>query len=122
MKKNIYHTHQCKDLDVSKVGESVIVSGWIERIRDHGGVLFLDIRDNTDIIQIVSNDDSLFKNLTRESVIKVSGTIRNRSEETYNKKIHTGEIELLVNELEVLGKSKNELPFEISSSKIGKTN
>ena len=73
MKKNIYHTHQCIDLDSTKVGESVIVSGWIERIRDHGGVLFLDLRDNTDILQIVSNDDSLFKNLTRESVIKVTG-------------------------------------------------
>ena len=117
MKKNIYHTHQCKDLDINSVGENVIVSGWIERIRDHGGVLFLDLRDNTDVIQVVSNDDNLFKNLTRESVIKVTGIIRNRSEETYNKKIHTGEIELLVSELEVLGKSKNELPFEISTSK-----
>lgn len=120
MKKNIYHTHQCKDIDATLVGESVIVSGWIERIRDHGGVLFLDLRDNTDIIQIVSNDDSLFKNLTRESVIKVSGIIRKRDESTYNSKLHTGEVELLVNELEILGKSKNELPFEISTSKTTK--
>ncbi len=117
MKTNIYHTHQCKDLDVNNVGESVIVSGWIENIRDHGGVLFLDLRDNTDTIQVVSNDDSIFKNLTKESVIKVTGTIRKRNEETYNTKIHTGEIELLVSELEVLGKSKNELPFEIITSK-----
>ena len=51
MKKNIYHTHQCINLDSSKVGEKVIVSGWIENIRDHGGVLFLDLRDNTDTIQ-----------------------------------------------------------------------
>ena len=117
MKKNIYHTHYCKDLDISKIGETVIVSGWIENIRDHGGVLFLDLRDNTETLQVVSNDDSIFKGLTRESVIKVSGIIRKRDEETYNDKIKTGEIELLVSELEVLGKSKHELPFEIITSK-----
>ena len=107
MKKNIYHTHQCINLDANSVGEKVIVSGWIENIRDHGGVLFLDLRDNTDTIQVVSNDDSIFKNLSKESVIKVTGSIRKRDEETYNTKIHTGEIELLVDVLEVLGKSKN---------------
>ena len=82
-----------------------------------GGVLFLDLRDNTEVLQVVSNDDSIFKNLTKESVIRVSGVIRKRDEETYNDKIKTGEIELLVNEIEVLGKSKSELPFEIITSK-----
>ena len=117
MTTNTYHTHYCKDLDVSKIGESVIVSGWIESIRDQGGVLFLDLRDNKETLQVVSNEDSIFKGLTRESVIRVSGTIRKRDEETYNAKIKTGEVELLVSELEVLGKSKNELPFEIITSK-----
>lgn len=117
MKKNIYHTYQCKDLDISKIGEEVIVSGWIENIRDHGGVLFLDLRDNTETLQVVSNDDNIFNNLTKESVIRVCGVIRKRDEETYNSKIKTGEIELLVSSLEVLGKSKNVLPFEIISSK-----
>ena len=70
--------------------------------------------DNTETLQVVSNDDSIFKNLTKESVIKVIGEIRKRNEETFNEKIHTGEIELLVSELEVLGKSKHELPFEIN--------
>ena len=120
MKKNIYHTHQCKDLDITKTEEKVVISGWIENIRDHGGVLFLDLRDNTDTLQVVSNDDSIFKNLTKESVIKVSGTIRKRDEATYNSKIHTGEIELLVDELEVLGKSRSDLPFEIITSKTVK--
>ena len=120
MKKNIYHTHQCKDLDATKVGEEVVISGWIESIRDHGGVLFLDLRDNTDVIQVVSNDDSIFKGLTRESVIRVTGIIRKRDEETYSDKIATGEIELLVSKLDVLGKSKSELPFEIMSSKATK--
>ncbi|MBQ1532019.1 MAG: hypothetical protein IKE36_10735 [Solobacterium sp.] len=86
-------------------------------IRDHGGVLFLDLRDNTDTIQVVSNDDSMFRGIAKESVVKVTGTIRRRSEETFNVKLHTGEIELLVDELEVLGRSKNELPFEILTSK-----
>jgi len=120
MKKNIYHTHQCKDLSTNNVGEEVVLSGWIENIRDHGGVLFLDLRDNTDIIQVVSNDDDMFKSLTKESVIKVSGVIRRRDEETYNEKLSTGKIELLVSSLEVLGKSKSELPFEIISSKTVK--
>ena len=117
MKKNIYRTHECIELDATKIGSEVTVSGWVETIRDHGGVLFLDLRDHTEIIQVVSNDDSIFKSLTKESVIKVTGTIRKRDEETYNPKIKTGEIELLVSELEVLGKSKSELPFDIKSSK-----
>jgi aspartyl-tRNA synthetase len=117
MKVNKYHTHQCKDLDIKLVGENVVVSGWVENIRDHGGVLFLDLRDNTDVLQAVSNDDNLFKGLAKESVVKLTGTIRKRDEQTFNDKIHTGEIELLVDELEVLGKSKNELPFEIITSK-----
>ena len=120
MEKNIYHTHQCVNLDSKNEGENVILSGWIENIRDHGGVLFLDLRDNSDVIQVVSNDDSIFNGLTKESVIKVTGVIRKRSEDTFNSKIHTGEIELLVDKLEVLGKSKNELPFEIISSKTVK--
>lgn len=82
-----------------------------------GGVLFLDLRDNTEVLQVVSNDDNIFKKLTKESVIRVSGTIRKRDEETYNDKIKTGEIELLVEEVDILGKAKSELPFEIITSK-----
>ncbi|MBQ2688908.1 MAG: Asp-tRNA(Asn)/Glu-tRNA(Gln) amidotransferase GatCAB subunit C, partial [Solobacterium sp.] len=117
MQKNIYHNYQCKDLNKETIGEEVLLSGWVERIRDHGGVLFLDLRDNTDTVQIVSNDDSLFKGLTKESVIRVKGTVRARDESTYNLNISTGEIEVLVTELDVLGKSRHELPFEIAQSK-----
>ncbi len=117
MKINKYHTHQCKDIDAKMVGENVVVSGWVENIRDHGGVLFLDLRDNTDVLQTVSNNDELFKGLAKESVVKLTGTIRKRAEETFNSRLKTGEVELLVTELEVLGKSKNELPFEIMTSK-----
>ena len=117
MKENIYHTHYCQDLDITKIGQNVVVSGWIETIRDHGGVLFLDLRDDTETLQVVSNDDSVFKGLKKESVIKVSGIIRKRDEETYNDKIRTGEIELLIDNLEVLSMAKKDLPFEIITSK-----
>lgn len=117
MKQNKYHTHHCSDLTLDLIGEEIIVSGWVENIRDHGGVLFLDLRDNTDVLQIVSNDDNLFKGLRKESVIKVSGVLRKRDEETINPKLHTGKIELLTNDLEILGASTRDLPFDIIASK-----
>lgn len=117
MKTNKYRTHHCEDIDLSLVGETITVSGWIENIRDHGGVLFLDLRDNTETLQTVSNDDSLFIGLAKESVVKLSGVVRKRDEETYNPRIKTGEIELLVTDLEVLSASEHKLPFGIMNSK-----
>ena len=117
MKQNIFRTHHCEDIDATLVGQTVVVSGWIENIRDHGGVLFLDLRDNTEKLQAVSNDDSLFVGLAKESVVKLTGTIRKRSEDTVNNNLKTGELELLVDKLEVLGASEHELPFQIISSK-----
>ena len=117
MQENIYRTHHCIDIDKKLVGKKVTVSGWIENIRDHGGVLFLDLRDNTETLQTVSNDDSLFVGLAKESVIKLTGTIRERSEDTYNPRLKTGEVELLVDSLELLSPSLHELPFNIMSSK-----
>ena len=117
MKQNIFRTHHCSDIDATFVGQTVIVSGWVENIRDHGGVLFLDLRDNTDKLQAVSNDDSLFVGLAKESVVKLTGTIRKRSEDTINNNLKTGEVELLVEHLEVLGASEHELPFQVVTSK-----
>ena len=117
MQENIYRTHHCIDIDKKLVGKKVTVSGWIENIRDHGGVLFLDLRDNTETLQTVSNDDSLFVGLAKESVVKLTGTIRERSEDTYNPRLKTGEVELLVDSLELLSPSLHELPFNIMSSK-----
>ena len=117
MKQNIFRTHHCCDIDATLVGQTVVVSGWIENIRDHGGVLFLDLRDNTEKLQAVSNDDSLFVGLAKESVVKLTGIVRERSEDTINNNLKTGKLELLVEHLEVLGSSLHELPFQIISSK-----
>lgn len=117
MIKNKYRTVMIEDIDSSLIDKEIIVSGWVQRVRDHGGVLFLDLRDTTGVLQTVSNNDDLFKGLARESVLKLTGKIRKRSEDTYNDKIKTGEVELLVSSLEILGSSLHELPFDIISSK-----
>ena len=113
---NKYRTHKCSELTEKLVDKKVRVAGFVENIRDHGGVIFLDLRDMTGVVQVVSNDDSIFDGITRESSITLSGTIRKRNEEDYNKRISTGTIELLVSDLEVLGKANNVLPFEVMTS------
>ena len=112
-----YRTHYCGKLCEEEIDKEVRVAGFVENIRDHGGVIFVDIRDNTGVIQVVSNDDSIFDGITRESSITILGTIRKRAEEDYNERISTGTIELLVSDLEVLGKAKNVLPFEVMTSR-----
>ncbi len=117
MRANIYRTHQCIEIDKSMLGQQITVCGWVQNIRDHGGVLFVDLRDSTDVLQAVSNDDSLFVGLAKESVVRFSGIIRERSEDTINNNLRTGEVELLVSEMEVINPSLHELPFVIQSSK-----
>ena len=117
---NKYRTHMIKDINESLVDKKVVVSGWIENIRDHGGVLFLDLRDESVTLQTVSNDDDMFKGLAKESVIKLTGVIRKRAEGTENERIATVYFELLVDSLEMLGESVHELPFEIMTSKSTK--
>ena len=113
---NKYRTHKCSELTEKLVDKKVRVAGFVENIRDHGGVIFLDLRDMTGVVQVVSNDDSIFDGITRESSITIEGTIRKRNEDDYNKRISTGTIELLVSDLEVLGKANNVLPFEVMTS------
>ena len=116
MMENKYRTHKCAELTEELVDKEVRVAGFVENIRDHGGVIFLDLRDMTGVVQVVSNDDSIFDGITRESSITILGTIRKRNEEDYNSRISTGTIELLVKDLEVLGKANNVLPFEVMTS------
>jgi len=117
VKTNKYRTIMISDIENDMVGKEIIVSGWVQNIRDHGGVLFLDLRDTSGVLQTVSNDDSIFKGLAKETVIRLKGILRKRDEDTINKKIKSGEVELLISELDVLGESLHELPFEIMSSK-----
>lgn len=114
--QNKYRTHKCSELTEELIGQTVKVAGFVENIRDHGGVIFVDIRDMSGVIQLVSNDDSIFDGITRESSITITGSIRKRKEEDYNARIQTGTIELLVDNLEVLGKASNVLPFEVMTS------
>lgn len=116
MKENKYRNDRPGYINEEKVGKTVRLSGWVENIRDHGGVLFVDLRDETGVIQLVSNDDQIFSELTRESSITVEGMVRKRNEEDYNPRIATGTIELLVQSLNILGKAKNVLPFEVMTS------
>ena len=116
MKANKYRNEYCGNVNESWIDKSIKLSGWIENIRDHGGVIFVDLRDEYGTVQLVSNDDSIFNGLTKESTIMVDGTVRKRNEEDYNPNIETGKLEVLVNNIEVLGKAKNVLPFEVKTS------
>ena len=115
--KNKYRDHYAGLLNEKNIDEEVIVSGWVDSVRDHGGILFLDLRDSEGVLQITSEDSSMFSNLNKESVVKVKGTVRKRKEDDYNDKIKTGHIELVAKEIEVLSKCKHVLPFEIKTSK-----
>ncbi len=117
MKKNKYRSQYCGLITEEDIEKEVLLSGWIENIRDHGGVIFVDLRDEKGIIQLVSNDDMIFHHLTKESTITVRGRVRKRNKEDYNLKLKTGTLEVVVDDLTVLGKAKNVLPFDIISSK-----
>ena len=111
-----YRTHTCNDLNKDHSNETVRLSGWVHRIRDHGGLLFIDLRDHYGITQILANPDSevfsQVETLKAETVIMVEGEVRKREEELINNKIPTGEIEVFIRKLEVLGESE-ELPLPV---------
>ena len=117
---NKFRTHYIKEITSELIDKEIVVSGWVENIRDHGGVLFLDLRDESGTLQTVSNEDDMFKGIAKESVVKLTGILRKRDEGTYNTRISTGELELLVDKLEMLGESVHELPFEIMTSRTTK--
>lgn len=114
--KTKYRTIYCGKVSEKEIGIEVKIAGWVENIRDHGGVIFVDIRDEEGTVQVVSNDDTIFAHLTRESSVTIVGTVRKREENDYNPRLKTGTVEILVSSLEVLGSAPNELPFEVMSS------
>ncbi len=115
---NKYRSHKCDELDKKDVGKNVSLAGWINKKRDHGNLLFIDLRDNYGITQcIIDKDNPNFKELEKiqlETVIKIDGSVVNRSNDTINRDIKTGEIEVLIKDFNILGKCK-ELPMPIFS-------
>ena len=117
MKENIYRTHNLGELRESDIGKKVRISGFVRTIRDHGGVQFVDLRDNFGVTQVVVHDENLLKGITKETVIKVEGEVIRRDEDTINEKIPTGLVEVKCEKLEVLCKKAENIPFEIELSK-----
>ena len=115
--QQIYRTITADKLTSSDIGTEVTMCGWVENIRDHGGVSFIDLRDFYGVVQVVMRDVSLLEGISREDCISVSGQIEARDEETYNPKIPTGTIELNCKSVKMLGKVTAKLPFEIITSK-----
>lgn len=114
---NQYRTHFCGELRETDIGKQVRVAGWVENIRDHGGVKFLDLRDHYGVVQIVVYDDNLLNQVNKECAVTAAGAVVMRDEETVNPKIPTGTVEIKTESLQILGKARNILPFEIITSK-----
>ncbi|HEX3026727.1 MAG TPA: aspartate--tRNA ligase [Clostridia bacterium] len=109
-------THHCNELRQEHIGTKATLAGWVDTIRDHGSVKFLDLRDQNGVTQIVFHDDSMLEGINRETVISATGDIRARDNDTINPKLDTGMVELHVDSISVLGTCKNVLPFEIRDS------
>lgn len=115
--KNIYRDVTLQEISESDIGKELRVAGWVENIRDHGGVSFVDLRDMYGVLQVVMRDTSLLDGLSREMSVSIEGLIEKRDEETYNPRIPTGTIELEAHQVDVLGKVYKQLPFEVMTSK-----
>ncbi len=107
----MYRTVMCNALRKENIGQTVSLAGWVDTIRDHGGVLFLALRDETGITQVVFHDDEMLKGIGRESVISVTGKVVERDADTVDPKLETGLVEVHVEQMELLGPSKSMLPF-----------
>ncbi len=117
MMSNIYRDVTMDQVSEADIGRTLRTAGWIENIRDHGGVSFLDVRDMYAVLQVVIRDAGLLKGIRKEQAVSVKGLVEKRDEETYNPKIPTGTIELEAYEIQVLGDVTKPLPFEIQTSR-----
>ena len=113
--ENIYRNRYCGEVSKEDIGKSIKVAGWINSIRNLGSLVFVTLRDETGIVQIITEDVDLFNDVTRESTASITGTVRMRSD--INPNMKTGEVEIVLEKLEILGKCSNVLPFEIARSK-----
>ncbi len=114
---NSYRDRTLNQISEKDVSQNIRIAGWVENIRDHGGVSFIDLRDMYGVMQVVMRDTSLLDGIVKEECISVQGIIQNRDEETYNPKIPTGTIELEAHKVDILGRVYRQLPFEIITSK-----
>ncbi len=115
--KNIYRDITVKELDETHIGKTVKAAGWVENIRDHGGVSFIDLRDMYGVLQVVIHEPEMLKGITKEITVSIEGMIQKRDEDTYNPKIPTGTIELEAGSVKIHGKVYKQLPFEVAASK-----
>ena len=113
----LYRTKNIGQVTEGDVGATLKLAGWVENIRDHGGVSFIDLRDMYGMMQVVLRDTELLKGIRKEECISVEGLMEHRDEETYNPKIPTGTIELEAHKITILGKVYRDLPFEVPTSK-----
>ena len=115
-----YRTHSCNEISLEDVGKKVRIAGWVETIRDFGGLVFLDIRDMYGVTQVVTSgkteDVDFASHIPIESTVTVYGIVRKRDEETINTKIKTGLVEIRIEEIKVLGKRTKNLPFEVNEN------
>jgi aspartyl-tRNA synthetase len=115
-------THYCGQLRAANIGETVSLCGWVDRRRDHGGVVFIDLRDRTGIVQIVSDPERTpasypqAESLRNEYVVQVTGRVSQRPEESLNTKIATGEVEIYADQIEILNAVRKQLPFQVSTA------
>ncbi|MBO5095238.1 MAG: aspartate--tRNA ligase [Lachnospiraceae bacterium] len=115
--ENSYRTVNIGEIRESDIGKTIKAAGWVENIRDHGGVSFIDLRDMYGVLQVVLRNTELLHGITKENCVSIEGVIEKRDEETYNPKIPTGTIELEAKTITVLGKVYRQLPFEVMTSK-----
>lgn len=113
----MYRDLTMKEISEQQIGQSLQVAGWVENIRDHGGVSFIDLRDMYGVLQVVIRKPELLKGITKEMCLSITGLMEHRDEETYNPKIPSGTIELEAHKIDVLGRVYKQLPFEIQTSK-----
>ena len=113
----MYRDLTMKEISEQQIGQSLQVAGWVENIRDHGGVSFIDLRDMYGVLQVVIRKPELLKGITKEMCLSITGLMEHRDEETYNPKIPSGTIELEAHQIDVLGRVYKQLPFEIQTSK-----
>lgn len=114
---NKYRTRLCGEVSEKDIGQEIRVAGWVENIRDHGGIKFIDLRDHYGVVQIVVYDDEMLKDVNRECTLTAAGNVVLRDDDTVNPKIPTGTVEVKVSSLTVLGKTLSALPFEIDMSR-----